>query len=60
MRRMTTRCANSRNHADTSRTSTARSRSSTSASQLIDTMMNSYRDYGNPYTLFASAYSQFG
>jgi hypothetical protein len=34
--------------------------SSTSASQLIDTMMNSYRDYGNPYTLFASAYSQFG
>jgi glyoxylase-like metal-dependent hydrolase (beta-lactamase superfamily II) len=34
--------------------------SSTSAPQLIDTMLNSYPDYGNPYTLFASAYSQFG
>ena len=34
--------------------------SSTSPSQLIDAMMNSYADYGNPYTLFASAYSQFG
>lgn len=34
--------------------------SSTSASQLIDTMMNTYSDYGNPYTLFLSAHSQFG
>jgi hypothetical protein len=28
--------------------------------QLIDTMMSSYGHYGNPYTLFVSAYSQFG
>ena len=34
--------------------------SSTSAAHLIDAMMNSYGHYGNPYTLFASAYSQFG
>jgi glyoxylase-like metal-dependent hydrolase (beta-lactamase superfamily II) len=34
--------------------------SSTSASQLIETMMNTYSDYGNPYTLFVSAHSQFG
>jgi glyoxylase-like metal-dependent hydrolase (beta-lactamase superfamily II) len=34
--------------------------SSTTASQLIDTMMNSYSDFGNPYTLFLSAHSQFG
>ena len=34
--------------------------SSTSAPHLIDAMMNSYGHYGNPYTLFASAYSQFG
>jgi hypothetical protein len=33
--------------------------SSGSASQLIDTMMSSYRTYGNPYTLFLSAHSQF-
>jgi glyoxylase-like metal-dependent hydrolase (beta-lactamase superfamily II) len=33
--------------------------SSQSASQLIDTMMSSYRGYGNPYTLFVSAHSQF-
>lgn len=34
--------------------------SSTSASQLIDTMMNTYSNYGNPYTLFLSTHSQFG
>jgi glyoxylase-like metal-dependent hydrolase (beta-lactamase superfamily II) len=34
--------------------------SSTSASQLIDTMMSIYSDFGNPYTLFLSAHSQFG
>jgi hypothetical protein len=34
--------------------------SSTSASQLIDTMMNTYSDFGNPYTVFLSAHSQFG
>lgn len=34
--------------------------SSASASQLIDTMMDSYGDYGNPYSLFLSAHSQFG
>jgi glyoxylase-like metal-dependent hydrolase (beta-lactamase superfamily II) len=33
--------------------------SSRSASQLIDTMMSSYGRYGNPYTLFLSAHSQF-
>jgi glyoxylase-like metal-dependent hydrolase (beta-lactamase superfamily II) len=33
--------------------------SSTSASQVIDTMMNTYSGYGNPYTLFVSAHSQF-
>lgn len=32
---------------------------STSASQLIDTMMSTYSRYGNPYTLFLSAHSQF-
>jgi glyoxylase-like metal-dependent hydrolase (beta-lactamase superfamily II) len=30
-----------------------------SASQLIDTMMTTYGNYGNPYSLFLSAYSQF-
>jgi glyoxylase-like metal-dependent hydrolase (beta-lactamase superfamily II) len=34
--------------------------SSTSASQLIATMMNTYSGFGNPYTLFLSAHSQFG
>jgi len=34
--------------------------SSTSASQLIDTMMSTYSDFGNPYTLSLSAHSQFG
>jgi hypothetical protein len=34
--------------------------SSTSASQLIDTMMSTYSDFGNPYTLFLAAHSQFG
>jgi glyoxylase-like metal-dependent hydrolase (beta-lactamase superfamily II) len=33
--------------------------SSRSASQLIDTMMSTYSRYGNPYTLFLSAHSQF-
>jgi glyoxylase-like metal-dependent hydrolase (beta-lactamase superfamily II) len=33
--------------------------SSRSASQLIDTMMSNYGRYGNPYTLFAAAHSQF-
>jgi glyoxylase-like metal-dependent hydrolase (beta-lactamase superfamily II) len=33
--------------------------SSRSASQLIDTMMSTYGRYGNPYTLFLSAHSQF-
>jgi glyoxylase-like metal-dependent hydrolase (beta-lactamase superfamily II) len=33
--------------------------SSTAAWQVIDTMMKTYSDFGNPYTLFVSAYSQF-
>jgi hypothetical protein len=30
------------------------------ADHLIDTMMNTYSDFGNPYTLFLAAHSQFG
>jgi hypothetical protein len=32
---------------------------STSAGQLIDTMLGRYGSYGNPYTLFLAAHSQF-
>jgi hypothetical protein len=31
----------------------------TAAGDLIDTMMAAYGDYGNPYTLFLAAHSQF-
>jgi glyoxylase-like metal-dependent hydrolase (beta-lactamase superfamily II) len=33
---------------------------SSSAPEVIDAMMEKYSRYGNPYTLFAAAYSQFG
>jgi glyoxylase-like metal-dependent hydrolase (beta-lactamase superfamily II) len=33
---------------------------SSSGSEVIDAMMEKYSSYGNPYTLFAAAYSQFG
>jgi glyoxylase-like metal-dependent hydrolase (beta-lactamase superfamily II) len=33
---------------------------SSSTSEVIDVMMKKYSTYGNPYTLFASAASQFG
>jgi hypothetical protein len=31
-----------------------------SAPEVIDAMMEKYSTYGNPYTLFAAAWSQFG
>ena len=34
--------------------------SSASASQVVDAMMSNYAGFGNPYTLFVSAHSQFG
>ena len=32
---------------------------SSNATELIDTMMRKYSTYGNPYTLFAAAATQF-
>ena len=34
--------------------------SAASAPEVINAMMEKYTPYGNPYTLFAAAWSQFG